>query len=142
MSRRLIAALVLASALAGAAVAATATKPSPAKPARADSAVVAAGAKLYAQYCTICHGKTGLGDGAGAAGLKPKPRNLRDPKLLKSKNDEDLFKVISKGGPALGLSPAMVGWASVLKEPQIRQLVAFLRTLGDAPASGAAVKSK
>ena len=138
---RLIAAFVLASALAGAAVASTATKPSPAKPAKADSAAVAAGAKLYVQYCSMCHGKTGLGDGPGAAGLNPKPRNFRNPKLLKSKNDEDLFKVISKGGPALGLSPAMVGWGAVLKEPQIRQLMAFTRTLGDAPV-GAAVKTK
>ena len=142
MPRRLIATLVLGSALAGAITASTSAAPTPAKPAKADSAAVAAGAKLYAQYCSTCHGKTGLGDGPGAAGLNPKPRNFRNPKLLKSKNDEDLFKVIGKGGPALGLSPAMVGWGAILKEPQIRQLVAFVRTLGDAPVPGAADKPK
>jgi cytochrome c oxidase cbb3-type subunit 3 len=110
------------------------------KDARPDSAAVAAGAKLYSQYCLICHGKTGAGDGPGAAGLKPKPRNFRDPKQLKSKSDEDLFKVISKGGPALGLSPLMVGWGSVLKEPQIRQVRAYVRSL--AATSGAKPKAK
>ncbi len=96
-----------------------------------DTTSVAAGTKLFGQYCVTCHGKTGKGDGPVAAGLNPKPRDLRDPRLLKSRNDEDLSKVISKGGPALGLSPTMVAWGSVLKEPQIRQLVAYVRSLGD-----------
>ncbi len=106
-----------------------------------DSAAVAAGAKLFGQYCQTCHGKTGRGDGPGAASLKPKPRNLTDPKQLKSKNDADLVKVISKGGPALGLSPAMVGWGPVLKEPQIRQVIAFIRSQSAAPGTGPAAKS-
>ena len=120
--------LLLLSALA--AVAAAATKSPP------DSAAVAAGTKLYAQYCAACHGKSGRGDGLIAASLKPKPRNFRDPKQLKSKTDDDLVKVISKGGPALGLSPTMLGWGATLKEPQIRQLAAFVRSMID--SSGAA----
>ena len=120
--------LLLLSALA--AVAAAATKSAP------DSVAVVAGAKLYAQYCTACHGKSGRGDGLIAESLKPKPRDFRDPKQLKSKTDDDLVKVISKGGPALGLSPTMLGWGATLKEPQIRQLAAFVRSMID--SSGAA----
>ena len=103
-----------------------------------DSTKVVAGAKLYSQYCAVCHGKTGRGDGAGAASLKPKPRNFREPKLLKCKTDEDLFKVISKGGPALGMSSAMVGWGAILKEPQIRQVVAFVRSIADSSSTAKA----
>ena len=129
--------LLLLAALATVAVSATKSPP--------DSAAVAAGAKLYAQYCAACHGKRGRADGPIAASLKPKPRNFRDPKVLKlkAKTDDDLFKVISKGGPALGLSPTMVGWASILKEPQIRQVVAFVRSMIDSSAAaGTAPKAK
>ena len=109
---------------------------------RPDPATVAAGAKLYAQYCATCHGKTGEGDGPAAAGLKPTPRNFHDTRQLKSKTDDDLSKVISKGGPALGLSPTMVGWGAILKEPQIRQLVAFVRSTIDNAPGGAGAKAK
>jgi mono/diheme cytochrome c family protein len=138
----LVTAVLLGALAAPAAAQKGAVPPSGKRPPR-DSVSVAAGAKLYAQYCQICHGKTGRGDGAGAASLKPKPRNFREPKQLKSTTDEDLFKVISKGGPALGLSPTMVGWGSILKEPQIRQLVAFVRSMIDSSAAaGAGAKGK
>ena len=128
-------ALLLLAALVAVTAAASKSSPDPTK--------VAAGAKLYSQYCAVCHGKTGRGEGAAAASLKPKPRSFRGPKQLKSKTDEDLFKVISKGGPALGLSPTMVGWGAVLKEPQIRQLVAFVRSMVDSSAAaGAAANGK
>lgn len=136
MSRLRIAfALFLVACALQAAAAGNAPPPSGTRP-TPDPAAVAAGAKLYAQYCQVCHGKTGLGDGPGAAGLKPKPRNFREPKQMKSKTDEDLVKVISKGGPSIGLSAAMVGWSSVLKAPQIRQVVAHVRSLGDSAAGG------
>jgi len=38
---------------------------------------VALGATLYAGHCAACHGVDGAGDGPGAAGLQPKPSNLR-----------------------------------------------------------------
>ena len=34
------------------------------------------GSRVYQTYCASCHGKTGLGDGLAAAGLKPVPRNF------------------------------------------------------------------
>lgn len=137
----IVTAVVLGALAAPAAAQKDAVPPSGKIPPR-DSVSVAAGAKLYAQYCQICHGKTGLGDGPSAAALKPKPRNLRDPKQLKSKSGEELFKVISKGGTALGLSPVMVGWGAVLKEPQIWQLVSYVRSLGGSPAGGGTGRKK
>ncbi len=103
-----------------------------------DSASLEAGRKLYAQYCMTCHGNTGLGDGPTGKSLSPRPRNFQKPSELKSRNDEEMFKVISKGGPSLRLSPLMVPWGSVLKEGQIGQVVAYVRSLAHAAGGMAA----
>jgi len=34
------------------------------------------GAEMYKQYCAVCHGKTGKGDGPAAADLKTAPADL------------------------------------------------------------------
>ncbi len=36
------------------------------------------GSQLYARNCASCHGPRGLGDGAGAAGLSPRPTNFSE----------------------------------------------------------------
>ncbi len=100
-----------------------------------DPASIQAGAKIFGQYCQTCHGKTGSGDGPSAGALKPKPRNFHDAKAFKSKSDEDLFKVVGKGGASMGLSPLMVAWSPTLKEQQIWQVIAYVKTFSKAPAS-------
>jgi mono/diheme cytochrome c family protein len=44
---------------------------------------VDSGAIMFAEYCTACHGPTGLGNGPAAAALKKPPANLT---LLAQKN--------------------------------------------------------
>jgi len=39
--------------------------------------VLAQGAKAYLANCAVCHGDKGLGDGPSAAGLNPRPPDLR-----------------------------------------------------------------
>lgn len=102
-----------------------------------DSASVAAGAKIFAQYCETCHGKTGKGDGPTGKSLNPHPRNFTKPSEFKSKNDEEAFKVINKGGASMGLSPLMVAWGSVLKEQQIWQVLAYVRSFAQPVAKPA-----
>ena len=34
------------------------------------------GAEMFKQYCAVCHGKTGAGDGPAASALKEAPANL------------------------------------------------------------------
>jgi mono/diheme cytochrome c family protein len=101
--------------------------PPPAAP--HDSASIRAGAKLFTQFCQTCHGKTGLGDGPTGKVLNPRPRNFQKPSEYKTKNDQEMFKVITKGGQSMGLSPLMVAWGAVLKEEQVWQVIAFIRTL-------------
>jgi len=45
----------------------------PALPSAGDRA---AGLQLYANHCAGCHGATGVGDGPGAGGVRPRPSNL------------------------------------------------------------------
>src|SRR5437016_6295354 len=62
-----------------------------------DSASLATGAKLFKANCVPCHGVSGRGDGPTGVTLKPRPRNFTHPQEFKSKNDDEIFAVISRG---------------------------------------------
>lgn len=87
------------------------------------------GKAAFATYCVSCHGPAGAGDGPAAAALNPKPRNLSDKTYMSGLKDDYLFKVVKDGGPAVGKSPLMAPWGGSLKDDEIRDVVAFLRTL-------------
>lgn len=88
----------------------------------------AAGEKLYALYCVTCHGKEGKGDGP-AAPKDPKPADHSNPEYMGSLSDAHIYCVINKGGIAVGKSPLMTAWGMVLNDQQLRDLVAYVRTL-------------
>jgi mono/diheme cytochrome c family protein len=92
------------------------------------------GKKLFEHYCATCHGATGEGDGFNAFNLNPKPRNVADREAMKNISDQQLFDAISQGGGERGKSNLMPPWGHTLNDRQIRYLVAYLRTLGGAPA--------
>ena len=48
-------------------------------------------------------------------------------------SDETLFRVISEGGSAVGKSPLMAPWGGTLSDDDIRDVIAFIRTLADPP---------
>ena len=102
---------------------------------RAQSA--AEGQKLYMTYCSSCHGDKGQGDGAAGKALPVKPADHTDGKLMNSFPDEFLMSIISKGGAAVGKSSFMPAWGGVLKENQLQDLLAYLRSVANPPkASG------
>lgn len=90
---------------------------------------VAAGKAKFQTFCASCHGAAGKGDGAAAAALNPKPRNLADAAYMKTRNDADLKKVIMDGGPAVGKSASMPPWKASLKEADVANLIAYIRSL-------------
>jgi mono/diheme cytochrome c family protein len=47
-------------------------------------------------------------------------------------SDEFLFEIISKGGGAVGKSAFMPAWGS-LNEKQIRDIIAYIRSIADPP---------
>lgn len=87
----------------------------------------AKGKEKYNQICASCHGPSGKGDGPVAAALDPKPRNLSDPKYVSTLSDEQIFKTVKEGGAAVGKSPLMPAWSSVLSDSDIWNVIAYLR---------------
>jgi mono/diheme cytochrome c family protein len=85
--------------------------------------------ELFTQRCVTCHGADGKGTGPAAANLNPKPRDYTDPAWQGSVTDEDLRKVIVKGGAAAGKSPLMPPNPDLESKPEmVNGLVAKIRS--------------
>lgn len=93
----------------------------------------AKGKAKYQEVCAACHGATGMGDGPAAAGLPVKPRNHTDAAYMGKLKDQQIFDTIKKGGQAMGKSPLMPPWGGQLSDAQIRDLVAYIRSLARKP---------
>lgn len=87
------------------------------------------GKKLYLTYCSSCHGDSGKGDGPAAPSLPVKPANHTDGTVMNQLSDKFLLDIISKGGSAAGKSAMMPGWGGQLKEDQLRDIVAYIRSI-------------
>lgn len=89
------------------------------------------GARLYARHCVACHGETGQGDGWNASNLPVGPTAHGDATLMTLRADDTLYDAIAGGGYVLDRSPLMPAFGDMLSPPQIRALVAHIRTLCD-----------
>jgi mono/diheme cytochrome c family protein len=83
------------------------------------------GARLFASHCAACHGEMGMGDGALAKSLNPKPADLMVQGAAGVHSDEELYGWIGNGFPG----SAMPGFKSTLTETERWNLVNFIRTL-------------
>ena len=90
---------------------------------------VTKGKGLFEKNCASCHGAGGKGDGVAAASLNPKPKDLTDKTLMAGLKDEQLIDVIKKGGGAVGKSPLMPPFGAALKDQDVQDVVAFIRSL-------------
>jgi len=86
-------------------------------------------ATLFTELCSICHGVGGKGDGPSAQGLEPKPADFTNCRAMAKDSDDVLFKIIKGGGQSAGRSTVMPAWGASLSDPQIRDLVKFIRGL-------------
>ena len=84
-------------------------------------------AAIYQQKCAACHGASGMSDGPASATLQPPPEPF--PKALNGKSDDWIAKIISKGGPAVGLSPMMPAQPT-LSDDQVKALADYVKSLG------------
>src|SRR5574341_1503350 len=73
------------------------------------------GTAQFVQNCAPCHGQAGKGDGAAAAALNPKPRDLTDRAYMGGLKDEYLIDIVKKGGAGVGKSAAMPPWGAAMK---------------------------
>ncbi|MDF1826167.1 MAG: cytochrome c [Verrucomicrobiales bacterium] len=91
------------------------------------------GGKLFATHCAVCHGPSGDGDGPGAEGLVDvweeisRPAKLSEPHHKSGDAPTDLYRTIATG---LNGTP-MIGYAGLLKEDEIWDLVSFIETLSE-----------
>jgi mono/diheme cytochrome c family protein len=96
----------------------------------------AEGKQLYVSYCSTCHGDTGKGDGVVGRSLPVKPADHTNGTVMNQLSDQFLHDIIAKGGTAVGKSSFMPSWGSSLDEKQIRDLLAYLRSIADPPYKG------
>jgi mono/diheme cytochrome c family protein len=110
-----------------------ADKPAPAAPVAAAepaSDPVAEASEIYVNRCTVCHGETGKGDGAGSAALDPKPRDFTSPDWQSSVTDDHLTKIIVYGGAGVGKAPTMPANPDLDAKPDVvAELVKLIRGL-------------
>ena len=97
-------------------------------PVPADEASLARGEEIYTTYCTVCHGESGLGDGAGAANLDPAPAPIAH--TARMLGDDYLYWRISEGGSHDPFNSAMPAWESAFDETARWDVINYIRALG------------
>ena len=98
--------------------------------ARAMSAAKAAsGRDVHVKNCQRCHGPQGKGDGPAGKLLKTKPADWTNKQKMSGLSDDYLYKIISGGGGSVGKSTLMPAFKGKLSDGQIREVMAFIRSL-------------
>lgn len=87
------------------------------------------GKATYEKLCISCHGMSGKGDGPAAAKLAVKPRDHTDANVMSHLTEQNIFDVIKGGGAAVEKSPLMPPYGAALKDDQIWDMAAYVRTL-------------
>ena len=95
------------------------------------AAEIAKGKEVFegAGTCYTCHGAGGKGDGPGAAGMDPAPRNFTNHQFDQVRTAGEMVWVVTNGSP---LQPAMVGFvtAGQITDKQAWEAVMYERSLG------------
>jgi mono/diheme cytochrome c family protein len=91
------------------------------------------GRAVYEKHCATCHGPAGGADGPGASALPIKPPPFTDGRLLNPLPDDFLYTVIRDGAAAVGLAPQMPAFGRLLTDREIRDVIAYVRTLAQPP---------
>lgn len=93
-----------------------------------ESTPVDRGKNLYAGHCASCHGMTGDGSGPDATGMTPPPTRIRGGGI-NGLTDNDLEQAILAGKP----NTEMRGYGTILRGPEISDMIAYLRSLSALP---------
>ena len=101
---------------------------------QAPPGVAAEGRSLFLHHCAACHGNEGKGNGPFAARLEAmanhaRPRNLTDGAYMSGLTDEKIYATISLGGGHFKKAVQMPAWNLTMTPAQMKNLVAYVRTL-------------
>jgi mono/diheme cytochrome c family protein len=80
------------------------------------------GSRIYADFCSVCHGDTGKGAVWATEGLSPSPVDFTDKKIQASLSREHMINSVSYGKA----ETAMTGWKSRLTDDQINTVVDYV----------------
>jgi mono/diheme cytochrome c family protein len=86
------------------------------------------GARLFREYCALCHGERGDGQGVRKEGLTRAPRDFTDPSWRASTSPRHVFFTIREGLPGT----PMPSWKA-LSEQDSWDLTAYVLSLGERP---------
>ncbi|MFV2055530.1 MAG: cytochrome c [Thiohalomonadales bacterium] len=82
------------------------------------------GARVYVEYCRICHGDKGDGQTRARGGLRPPPRNFTTVEAALELNEERMLKSVAEGRPGTG----MIAHKDRLSKQEIVDVVDFIRS--------------
>lgn len=83
------------------------------------------GKVVFQNYCILCHGKEGKGDGRAAKLHTPPPYNLTQSVMPR----EYISQIVRKGGEAMQRGKGMPPWGEQLTDEQINDVLNFLFTI-------------
>ncbi len=90
-----------------------------------------AGAYIFHNYCSVCHGDKGDGQTRAKNGLVPPPRNYTTPEAAVELTRERMIHSVTNGRPGT----AMIAWGHELSSKEIENVVDYIRAtfmkLGD-----------
>lgn len=89
--------------------------------------VQARGKKLYKQYCSVCHGEGGRGNGFNAFNLNPRPADLT--KVCKVNEAEYVVRVVTGGTKAVGKSSLCPPFGRTIQKEDINAIILYIETL-------------
>ncbi|MCK9531180.1 MAG: c-type cytochrome [Gammaproteobacteria bacterium] len=81
------------------------------------------GRKIYQDYCVVCHGEGGRGDGIKADLLPLKPADHTNAARMDKLSNQELRNVILKGGAY------MPSWSNTLSPSEVNAVIAYIRLL-------------
>ncbi|WP_138514475.1 c-type cytochrome [Rhodoferax bucti] len=79
----------------------------------------------FQNYCVLCHGAEGKGDGRAAKLHTPRPFNLTQSMAPR----DYIAQVVRKGGEAMGRGKGMPPWGDQLTDEQINDTLNYLMTI-------------
>jgi cbb3-type cytochrome c oxidase subunit III len=80
--------------------------------------------KIFADYCSVCHGERGDGRSHAVQGLNPPPRDFTTAEAGSSLTRDGMIAAIKHGRPGT----AMTAWSAQLSDDQIEDLVDYIRS--------------
>ena len=93
-------------------------------PVAASAESIASGKQTYQRYCAVCHGINA--EGGSGSDISPPAPDLTDSEWKRGSTYGEIFSVIKNGVPPdLSMEP----WGDRIKDPDIWNLVNFLRSI-------------